>query len=106
MDLVMDGGVISPDDEGIVEENDRPGVFGGGGEQKMFSYAKRTCFALVVVQLGMVKEVEGTMGGHGLFYRMMHVIQRNIYMTIIGFMSWSADPPENHIPRREVTLNS
>jgi hypothetical protein len=32
MDLVMDGGVINPDDEGIVDENERAGVSGGGGE--------------------------------------------------------------------------
>jgi hypothetical protein len=47
MDLVADGGVIGPDDEGNVDENERAGV-AGGGEWKVFLYAKRTCFGLVV----------------------------------------------------------
>lgn len=50
MDLVTDGGVIGSDDEGIVDENERAGVSGGGGEWKIFNlYAKRTCFGLVVM---------------------------------------------------------
>jgi hypothetical protein len=78
MGLVADGGVNGPDDEGTVdEENERAGVWGGGGEWKVFLYAKRTCFGLVVVWWGMVKEVGGTMRGHGLFYRMVRVIKRN-----------------------------
>jgi hypothetical protein len=50
MGLVADGGVNGPDDEGTVdEENERAGVWGGGGEWKVFLYAKRTCFGLAVV---------------------------------------------------------
>ena len=62
---------------------ERAGISGGEGEWKIFKlYAKCTCFGLVVKQWGMVKEVEGTMGRHRLFYRMVHVIQRNIPIII------------------------
>jgi hypothetical protein len=49
MNLVADGSVLTPDDEDIVDEDERAGVSGGGGEWEMFLYAKRTFFALVVV---------------------------------------------------------
>jgi len=49
MNLVTDGGMIGLDDEGSVDENERTGVSGGGGEWNIFNlYAKRTCFSLVV----------------------------------------------------------
>ena len=45
------GGVIRPDDEGIVDdENERTGVSSAGGEWTICLYAKRTCFGALGVR--------------------------------------------------------
>ena len=73
----------------VDEENERVGMWSGGREWKVFLYAKRTFFSLVVV---MVKEVEGTRRGHGLFYTIMHVIEHKRRIAITWFVSWRAGP--------------